>query len=160
MHKTRIQISADVRKKLIDLLQARLADSIDLSLAAKTAHWNVRGPDFFQLHELFDKVHEAADGIIDEIAERIGQLGGNAEGTPAAVAQRTKNPAYPLQIASGPEHIAALANTLAATANAMRLGIDEAGKLGDQGTADLLTEGVREFDKHLWFVEAHEQADK
>src|SRR4051812_30554474 len=52
--KTRIDLPADRRKKLIALLNQHLADTFDLYGHAKHAHWNVKGPQFHQLHELFD----------------------------------------------------------------------------------------------------------
>src|SRR5574341_91523 len=55
---------------MLELLNRRLADTLDLYTQAKHAHWNVKGPFFFQLHELFDNVAKEVFGFIDEIAER------------------------------------------------------------------------------------------
>ena len=88
MHKTRNDIPAKTRKKVVELLNARLVDAIDLSMQAKQAHWNVKGPNFIALHELFDKVAEHAEGHVDALAERITALGGTAVGTVRAVAAR------------------------------------------------------------------------
>src|SRR3546814_6408020 len=68
-----------MREKLVTLLNARLSDAIDLKLQAKQAHWNVKGPSFIALHELFDTIAGLADGFVDEIAERATALGGTAE---------------------------------------------------------------------------------
>jgi starvation-inducible DNA-binding protein len=155
MHTTRNDLPAATRRKVGALLQARLADAIDLSLAAKQAHWNVRGPHFIALHELFDDVHDHVRGHVDELAERIVQLGGTAHGTLAAAAKGTKLPPYPLDAASGREHVAALARSMAAYGRSVRAAIDAATKLGDAGTADLFTEISRAADKDLWMVEAH-----
>ncbi|MFZ9875420.1 MAG: ferritin-like domain-containing protein, partial [Candidatus Methylacidiphilales bacterium] len=57
-YRTKNDLPAKVREKMIVLLNARLADSIDLQTQCKQAHWNVKGPDFIALHELFDKVNE------------------------------------------------------------------------------------------------------
>jgi starvation-inducible DNA-binding protein len=160
MHSTRINLPEGSRQQLIELLNARLAEVLDLHQAVKTAHWNVRGPDFFQLHELFDKVAEVAEDFGDDFAERAGQLGGVAEGTTQAIRRRSQMPEYPLNISSGREHVTAVADRLAFVSNNARAAIDEAGKIGDQGTADLFTEAVRELDKQLWFVEAHLQAER
>jgi DNA-binding ferritin-like protein len=62
-------------------MNQRLASAVDLQLQMKRAHWNVKGPSFIGLHELFDKVAETVEGYVDQIAERILQLGGVAEGT-------------------------------------------------------------------------------
>jgi starvation-inducible DNA-binding protein len=74
MHRTRNDLSRAVRTKVIDLLDARLADAIDLQTQLKQAHWNVKGPTFIQLHELFDKITEAVEDYVDDLAERVVQL--------------------------------------------------------------------------------------
>lgn len=159
MHKSKIDLPEDSRRKLAALLNARLADAIDLKLQAKQAHWNVKGPQFFSLHELFDKVAEEADGFADEIAERATALGGTAEGTLAAVSGHTSLPVWPATIVRGRDYVEALAGTLASFGKVVRLSIDQAEELGDADTADLFTGVSRAADKLLWFVEAHVQAD-
>lgn len=158
-HTTRIDIPKARRDKIIAILRGHLADGIDLMLQTKTAHWNVRGPQFIALHELFDKVAEGVEESVDEIAERIAQLGESVDGTARGVAASTALKAYPLNIADGLAHVAAVADALAGYAARVRPGIDETGKLGDAVTADLLTGVVRSTDKLLWFVEAHGQGD-
>ncbi|MDX1946969.1 MAG: DNA starvation/stationary phase protection protein Dps [Pirellulaceae bacterium] len=157
---TRIDIPAATRKKAIALLNQNLADAIDLGLQAKQAHWNVKGPSFIALHELFDKVAESAEEAIDEIAERITALGGVAEGTVQVVAKKSRLDAYPLDISAGRDHVNKLADAIAAVGKNARAAIDESDKLGDKDTADLFTGISRELDKYLWFVEAHVQASE
>jgi starvation-inducible DNA-binding protein len=159
MHPTRNDLPAGTREKVISVLNQNLSDSIDLGLIAKQAHWNVKGPSFIALHELFDKVAEEVEEAIDEIAERITALGGVAEGTVEAVGKRTRLSPYPLDISKGRDHVAKLADAIAAVGKNARAAIDESSKLGDQDTADLFTGISRELDKQLWFVEAHIQAD-
>ncbi len=158
MHSTRNDIPADKREKIIGLLNARLAETIDLSLQAKQAHWNVKGPSFIALHELFDQVHGGLAAAVDDIAERAVALGGVAEGTLDAVSRRTKMPKYPAGLSDGLKHVEALADSLAALGKSVRAAIDESDALRDKDTADLFTGFSRELDKHLWFVEAHVQA--
>jgi starvation-inducible DNA-binding protein len=160
MHPTRNDLPEKARAAMCALLNDRLADTLDLKLQAKQAHWNVKGPDFFQLHELFDKIADHAEEHSDLIAERITALAGTAEGTVQVVVQRSKLPKYPLDITRGLDHVNALANSLAAQAKAVRAAIDQSNELRDADTADLFTEISREVDKDLWFVEAHVQADK
>ena len=157
MHKTRNDIPAKTRKKVVELLNARLVDAIDLSIQAKQAHWNVKGPNFIALHELFDKVAEHAEGHVDALAERITALGGTAVGTVRAVAARSTLKAYPEDIFTGPQHLAALADALAAAAKASREAIEVADDLDDEVTADLFNEITAGLDKDLWFIEAHLQ---
>jgi len=160
MHKTRNDLSAKVRGRMADLLNSRLAGAIDLYLQTKQAHWNVKGPAFIALHELFDKLGEELEDYIDDIAERVVALGGVAEGTLGAVSGRTKLAAYPLDISEGPAHVDALADAYAAFGKAVRKAIDEASKAGDADTSDLFTGISRGIDKSLWFLEAHRQAER
>jgi starvation-inducible DNA-binding protein len=157
MHNTKIDIPADERETVIGILNQRLADAADLKSQAKQAHWNVKGMNFIALHELFDQVATAADGHTDLIAERITTLGGVAYGTVRQAAQKSSLSEYPLEITEGTSHVDALSSALADFGRRVRVDIDKTGELGDQDTADLLTEVSRETDKNLWFVEAHIQ---
>src|SRR4249920_1934020 len=78
---TRNSLRKSTRRAMIDLLNRQLADVLDLGLQAKQAHWNVKGPNFIGLHELFDKVAEELEEFSDDIAERAVELGGVALGT-------------------------------------------------------------------------------
>jgi starvation-inducible DNA-binding protein len=160
MHVTRIDLPEKSRRKIAYTLNQRLADAIDLQTQAKNAHWNVKGPNFIALHELFDDVAENIEEHIDTIAERITALGGTAEGGLASVAKRTSLEPYPADIVEGPAHVDALATALAEFGKRIRKAIDEAGKLEDADTADLYTEVSRDVDKYLWFLEAHLQAKR
>lgn len=160
MHSTRNDLSAKARTKVTVLLNARLADALDLQMQAKQAHWNVKGPQFIALHELFDKLAAEIDGHVDEMAERITALGGIAEGTVQAVVGRSKLDPYPLDIAEGRAHLDALAAAYARFARSVRKAIEEAGKAGDADTSDLFTGISRSADKGLWLLEAHLQADR
>jgi starvation-inducible DNA-binding protein len=143
------------RSQVIDLLNERLADAIDLQLQAKQAHWNVKGPQFIALHKLFDEIVEAVEEYVDLLAERVVQLGGIAEGTSAIVAERSELPQYPINIATGDEHVWALSNALARFGERIRRAIDDTDELGDADATDICTEISRGVDKWLWFVEAH-----
>ena len=126
----------------------------------KQAHWNVKGPSFIALHELFDKVSEAVEDYVDTIAERIVQLGGIAEGTVRMSGARTRLEEYPLNIADGTAHVEAVAKALSTFGREVRHTINQADELDDADTGDIFTEISRGTDKWLWFVEAHSQAAK
>jgi len=158
MFKTKNDLSETIRGKAIELLNARLADAIDLQTQTKQAHWNVKGPNFIALHELFDKVNEDVEDYVDEIAERVVQLGGVAEGTARMAAKRSSLSEYPANTVDGRSHVEALSSALAAFGKSARKGIDQANEFNDLDTADLFTEISRGIDKWLWFVEAHLQA--
>ena len=155
---TKNDLPEDKRVEVIGLLNQRLAEAIDLQTQCKQAHWNVKGPSFIGLHKLFDEVNEDVETYVDLIAERIVQLGGVAEGTIGAAEQRSKLPDYPIGIATGAEHVAALSDALSAFGRAARITIAEMDELEDAGSADMLTGISRGVDKWLWFVEAHQQA--
>lgn len=160
MFKTKNDLSETIRGKAIELLNARLADAIDLETQTKQAHWNVKGPDFIALHELFDKVNEDVEDYVDELAERVVQLGGVAEGTARMAAKRSSLSEYPANVVDGRSHVEALSSALAAFGKAARKAIDQADEVGDKDTSDIFTEISRGIDKWLWFVEAHLQAER
>jgi starvation-inducible DNA-binding protein len=147
-----------VRRGAVDLLNQQLADALDLSLQAKQAHWNVKGPNFIALHELFDKVVEELLEHADDIAERAVALGGTALGTARITAKTSRLAEYRPDISSGREHVIALSAAIADFGASARAGIDAANALGDADTADLFTAISRGVDKLLWKVEAHTQA--
>jgi starvation-inducible DNA-binding protein len=160
MYETENDISKERRSEMNALMNQRLASAVDLQMQMKQAHWNVKGPSFIGLHELFDKVDEAVESYVDKIAERIVQLGGIAEGTVRVAASRSRLSEYPLEIAEGMAHVEAVARALSTFGQEARSTIDEANALDDADTADLFTEISRGIDKWLWFVEAHSQAAK
>ena len=160
MYETENDISQNRRLQLTALMNQQLASAVDLQMQMKQAHWNVKGPSFIGLHELFDKVDEAVESYVDLIAERIVQLGGIAEGTVRVSAARSRLAEYPLQIAEGMAHVEAVARALSTFGEEARATIEEADALNDADTADLFTEVSRGIDKWLWFVEAHSQATK
>jgi starvation-inducible DNA-binding protein len=155
MFDTKNDIPAATRKSSIELLNARLADAIDLGTQVKYAHWNVKGPSFIALHELFDKIAETVEDQIDTIAERVTALGGTARGTLTAVSRATSLKPYPEGISDGTAHVEALSAVVADFGRKVRAAIEESAKLGDADTSDLFTGVSRETDKNLWFLEAH-----
>ncbi len=156
-YKTQNDLSANAKSVSIGILNARLADSIDLALLTKQAHWNIKGPQFIALHEMIDGFRTELDGHVDTIAERVVQLGGTALGTTQTVASATTLAPYPTDIHKSADHLAALIERYGNAANAVRKAIDETGSAGDANTADLFTAYSRALDKALWFLEAHVQ---
>lgn len=160
MFATKNDLSDETRGAMCELLNTRLAEAIDLSLQAKQAHWNVKGPHFYQLHLLFDQVHDVVEEFIDLIAERVAQLGGVAEGTIQAVTQRSGLAEYPRTISDGMAHVQALSTALGQFGAKVRQEIHTTAEHGDADTSDILTEVSRGIDKQLWFVEAHLQGGR
>ncbi len=158
LHSTRIDLPAETRIEVIGSLNQTLASTLDLKTQVKQAHWNVKGMDFYQLHELFDEMASELEDYIDMVAERVTALGGVALGTARTAASQSELPEYPLDILEGKAHVTALADRYAAYGQHLRAAIDITDDLGDADTADLYTEISRAIDKRLWFLEAHLQA--
>jgi starvation-inducible DNA-binding protein len=156
-YQSRNDLASNTKTVSIGTLNARLADSIDLALLTKQAHWNIKGPQFIALHEMIDGFRTELDSHVDTMAERVVQLGGTALGTTQAIAAATTLVPYPTDIYTTKDHLAALIERYGKVASALRAAIDETAKAGDADTADLLTAFSRALDKALWFLEAHVQ---
>jgi starvation-inducible DNA-binding protein len=159
MHPTRIDLPANTRDQLCEILNDTLAETLDLQTQVKQAHWNVKGVHFYQLHLLFDEIAGELAEYTDMFAERITTLGGTAMGTVRMAAKKTTLPEYPTDILEGMEHVEALADRFAQYGESIRENIDISDHLEDKDTADLFTEVSRDIDKRLWFLEAHLQAE-
>ena len=157
MYETRNDLASTTRRSAIEMLNERLADAIDLQLQAKQAHWNIKGPNFVGLHELFDRIAAQAGEYSDLIAERAVALGGVARGTLQAVSAQSQLREYPLEIGNWRAHVRATQDALATFGQGVRKAIDDATALNDADTADVFTEISRAIDKSLWMVEAHVQ---
>ena len=157
MYKTANTLSKNIRAKSVAVLNRHLAASIDLHAQVKQAHWNVRGPTFIAIHELFDKVADAVEEYSDTIAERAGALGGAAEGTIQVAVEHSFLHRYKLGIDAAEAHIAGVTAALATFGESLRNAIDETAAFGDADTSDVFTEISRGVDQQLWLVESHRQ---
>jgi len=155
LYKSRIDLSTDIRAGVVEVLSQTLAATLDLKTQTKQAHWNVKGMNFYQLHELFDEMASELEEYVDMVAERVTALGAIAYGTARVAAEQSILPEYPLTATDEKEHVLALAERFALYAQHVREAIDKTDDLGDSDTADLYTEISRTIDKRLWFLEAH-----
>jgi starvation-inducible DNA-binding protein len=156
-HATRNNLPTNAKSVAIELLNARVADGIDLALLTKQAHWNLKGPQFIAVHLMLDGFRTEIDDHVDTMAERAVQLGGTALGTVQVVAKASTLAPYPTNITAIKDHLAALSERYAACANAVRANIEQAAEAGDADTADIFTSVSRGLDKSLWMLEAHTQ---
>ena len=157
---TRLDLSADVRGHMVEMLNQQLANLTDLYTQTKHAHWNVKGSNFWGLHKMFDQLAEGLEEHIDEVAERATALGGEARGTARMAAASSRLDDFPLDVHAGLEVVGVVADRYAATGKAARQGIARADEHGDADTADLLTAVSRYLDQSLYFLESHLQEDK
>ena len=153
----RIDLPTEQKTELIALLNQQLANLTDLFTQTKHAHWNVKGPNFYGLHKLFDDLAEIVEGNVDTVAERITALGGTALGTVRMAAEDTELEEFSLETTASLDVVEHLAKQYGLTGNRLRDAIDEAGELGDDATADLLTGVVEDLDKGLYFLDSHLQ---
>lgn len=158
MYKNRVALPDDVKEKVVDIMNVKLAASLDMYSQAKYAHWNVKGVNFYQLHLVFDATAKVIYKQIDAIAERITQLGGTANGTVRMSAANSPIAPYDVEALSGPEHLEALANSLGTYCKELREASDKIDDLKDEPTADFFKQLVVEAEEELYFLESHLEA--
>jgi starvation-inducible DNA-binding protein len=157
---TRIDLEEEIRQEMVGLCNQQMADLFDLFSQTKQAHWNVKGPQFYPLHELYDELAGVLLGFVDMVAERATALGGVATGTVRMAAGATTLPEFSDGPVGSMESVRLLVERYAKVAESTREAIDTAEEADDMDTADLFTEVSREIDKSLWFLEAHIQESK
>lgn len=158
MYKNRVALSQEQKTQTVQVMQERLADALDMYSQAKFAHWNVKGINFYQLHLVFDSVAEAIFPQIDQIAERMTQLGGVANGTVRQSASGSGIPEYNVTLTAGMDHVEALANALGCYCQALRQASDQIDEIGDEPTADFFKQLTVEAEEQLYFLESHLEA--
>ena len=154
MYKSPSTLSEKARGAIVETLNARLADGLDLHGQIKVAHWNIKGPQFPSLHPLFETFAVGLAEHNDEIAERAVTLGGLAYGTAAHVAKTSRLTEYPQETTRDLEHVRLLAERFDTYLVGLRESRGVAEQHGDIDTVDLLTGIITEFEKHAWFLRA------
>lgn len=154
MYKSPSPIEENARVRLIDTLNDRLADGLDLWTQVKVAHWNVKGPQFASLHPLFETFAVSLANFNDAVAERAVTLGGVARGTARQVAAHSKLPEYPGDTSRGMDHVRLLAERFDAFLAGLRESRTLGEKSGDVDTVDLITGVISDFEKNSWFLRA------
>ncbi|WP_158615511.1 DNA starvation/stationary phase protection protein Dps [Acidipila sp. EB88] len=158
MYHNRVALTDEQKTKTVAVMQERLAASLDMYSQAKFAHWNVKGVNFYQLHLVFDSVADAIFPQIDQIAERLTQLGGVANGTVRQSANSSPIPEYDTTLTSGMDHVNALANALGCYCQELREASDKIDEIGDEPSSDFFKQLVVEAEEQLYFLESHLEA--
>lgn len=154
MYKSPSHLSESAREILSNVLNARLADGLDLHSQIKVAHWNIKGPQFAALHPLFETFAIALGNFNDSIAERAVTLGGKAFGTVRHVAKTSRIADYPQDTTRDLEHVKLLAERFDSYLVELRASRSAAESQADTDTADLFTSVITEFEKNAWFLRA------
>lgn len=154
MYKSPSHLPENARSEIVETLNARLADGLDLHSQIKVAHWNVKGPQFAALHPLFETFAVSLATFNDAVAERAVTLGGKARGTVRHVAKTSELPDYPQETTRDLEHVRLLAERIEKYLQGVRASRAASERLADTDTVDLLTGIVTEFEKNAWFLRA------
>lgn len=138
--------------KVVDGLAGVLADSYVLFTKTQNYHWNVVGPHFHSLHALFSDQYNELFTAIDEIAERIRQLGAVAPGTLAEFLKSTS--VDETAAASAPGMLADLAACNEKVTKRASACLKAAQDAGDEGTVDLMVQRLNAHAKATWMLRA------
>ena len=154
MYRSPSPLPEQSRIALVEQLNARLADGLDLHSQIKVAHWNIKGPQFAALHPLFETFAVSLANHNDSVAERAVTLGGKAYGTSRHVAKASRLPDYPQETTKDLEHVKLLAERIEGFLSGLRDSRKAAEQHQDTDTVDLFTGIITEFEKHAWFLRA------
>lgn len=149
--KVDLGISAKNLKSVHGLLNKVLADGNVFYIKLRKFHWNLKGPDFLELHELFESQYTALEMAIDEVAERISTLGGIADGTMSEFIQNSQIKETPGKIPTNQEMLKELVGDHEKIIKSLRKYIESSeSKYGDAGTADFLTGLMTDHETMAW----------
>ncbi|TAK21814.1 MAG: DNA starvation/stationary phase protection protein [Chloroflexota bacterium] len=148
----------DRRLAAADILQELLVDTIDLSLQAKQAHWNLRGPMFRDIHLLLDELVEEAGVVADRLAERCLALGVAADGRLTTLARNTHLEPFPGGRIADHQVVELIGAGLQTVSEVGRSRLGQLGEL-DLVSQDLVIEVLDGIEKRLWLLEAHRPAE-
>ncbi len=151
--KVNIDISQENRRALSDMMSRLVADEFVLYVKTLNFHWNVYGPFFNDLHLFFGKQYEQILEIIDEVAERIRQLGGKAPGTMQEFLKYTQLQEKPGDVAVHTDMIEQLLNDHETIIRTLRFVVEDAlNKYKDAGTNNFLTDVMEQHEKMAWML--------
>lgn len=153
--KTSIGIKEEARQKIADFLSVILADEHILYTKTRNAHWNVEGNDFHAMHLFFEEQYNELEGVIDEIAERIRQIGHYAPGTLKGFLELTRLTETKTGKNDSASYIKDLNEGHESIVMHIRENIEWIEEAMDQGTADFLIGIMQGHEKQAWMLRAH-----
>jgi starvation-inducible DNA-binding protein len=146
-------IAGTRQAEIIADLNGLLGHLIDLSASAKQAHWNVQGPNFQGLHDLFDVIVDEARAYADDVAERGVAIGGTAHGTLQDATRVSTFEPFPTDERRWEPLVKAMHGRLTNLSAQLEDVIH--GTEDDLTTQDLYIEIQRTLDKRAWMLESH-----
>jgi starvation-inducible DNA-binding protein len=153
MRRINIGLTDEQRQGVINLLNQDLADSYVLVVKTKKYHWDVVGPQFRSLHEIWEEQYQALSENIDSIAERVRALGGYPVGTLEGFMKIATLKEHPGDLPIATEMVARLVEDHEQIIRNLRDHIDQcAENFHDQGTADFLTGLMEGHEEMAWML--------
>ncbi len=153
--KANIGISAENREAEVNLLNLLLADEFTLSTKTRNYHWNVQGMQFNDLHKFFEAQYIALNDFIDQVAERVRQLGGMSVATLAEYTKTTRLEEHPAKFPEAKQMLTNLLTDHESIIQTLRNDVDACtNKYSDAGTSDFLTGLMEEHEKMAWMLRA------
>jgi len=152
------EIGLDKRSRdgVVEILRTTLADEFVLYTKTRNYHWNIVGPQFTELHRLFEEQYEALNDIVDEVAERARTLGGRALGTLAEFTKYTRLKESPGDWPTAEKMIEALLADHETAIRYLRKDLETCvDKYHDVGTNNFLTDLMNRHEKLAWILRAH-----
>ncbi|WP_428668384.1 Dps family protein [Runella sp.] len=137
--------------KIVDMLHKTLADEHVLLIKTRNYHWNIRSSSFMELHKFYEAQYEILTELIDEIAERVTQLGERAVGTMKEFLSITR-------LEEGPYHhqqdqqIKQLLHDHEELCKHLRNHIEKTDKYSDPVTTDFMTGVLAQHEKMAWML--------
>ncbi|WP_353933231.1 Dps family protein [Okeanomitos corallinicola TIOX110] len=153
MNRINIGLTDEQRYGVINLLNQDLADSYVLLVKTKKYHWDVVGPQFRTLHELWEEQYQELSENIDNLAERVRTLGGYPTSTMAGFLQITTLKEHTGEIPTSTGMVTQLIEDHEQIIRNLRNHIDRCGdEFHDQVSADFLTDLMQEHEEMAWML--------
>ncbi|MDR9403641.1 MAG: Dps family protein [Halothece sp. Uz-M2-17] len=146
-----IGIEENDRQAIAEGLSRLLADTYSLYLKTHYFHWNVTGPMFHSLHQMFEEEYVELAQAVDDVAERIRTLGAVAPGSYSQFAELSSVPET-RDVPEAQEMVRLLVEGNEAVVRTARAAFPAAERAGDEATADLITERMRTHEKTAWML--------
>lgn len=147
-----IGLDADALTTVVEGLQRLLSDEVLLYLKTRNFHWNVEGPDFSELHKLFETQYEQLDEIMDEVAERIRIIGGYAAGSMGEFQKHTSLQEVAGGACNQVRMEEALLRDHEQLVRQLREFAEKCESVNDLGTQDFVTGVMQAHEKMAWML--------